>query len=231
MQTQRQATVVGVFHDQEHARAAVHELRQAGFAEDRIGMIVRDHTTGREIRADWQAGHPDYTDSNMAAGAATGAATGAGIGALWALGIAAGVLPVVGPVIAGGIFASIIASAAGAAVVGGLVGALVGLGVPEEEAAFYESEVTSGRTVVFVQADERVDEAQAILVRHGAYNRSNMPPAPPATPPAEHEIARHRLTGRQVSEGEVPPGETIRVPVREEQIKNAKTHENNPQQR
>jgi hypothetical protein len=229
MQVQRQATVVGVFHDREHARAAINELRQAGFAENRIGMIVRDDTTGRDVRGDWQAGHPDYTDSNIAAGAATGAATGAGIGALWALGIAAGVLPVIGPVIAGGILASVLASAAGAAVAGGLVGALIGLGIPEDEAAFYESELKGGRTVVFVQADERVDEAQAILVRHGAYNRNNAPAA--GTPHAEHDVARHRLTGRQVSGNEIPAGETIRVPVQEDQVNVGKTCDNNPQRR
>lgn len=215
MQTKPQATVVGVFADQEHARAAVRELRQVGFPENRIGIIVRDHTTGKDIRADWQTGHPDYTDANVAAGAAAGAATGAGIGALWALGIAAGVLPVIGPVLAGGIFASILASAAGAALTGGLVGALIGLGIPEEDAAFYESEVKGGRTVVFVQADERVNEAQGILVKHGALDRPGASRPTTPLPAPEQEVARHRTTGRQVSGTEVPPNEVIRVPVQE----------------
>src|SRR5207253_9660469 len=107
-------------------------------------------------------------------GAAVGAATGAGVGALWALGIAAGVLAPIGPVIAGGLLASVLASAAGGAAVAGIVGALIGLGIPEEDAKYYESEFKAGRVIVTVRAEGRSDEAWTILNRHGAYNRSNM---------------------------------------------------------
>jgi uncharacterized protein (TIGR02271 family) len=99
-----------------------------------------------------------------------GAATGVGVGALWAIGIAAGLLPAIGPVIAGGLLASVVASAAGGAAVGGIVGALIGLGIPEEEAEFYESEVKAGRTMVTVKAGERHAEAMAILQRHGGFD-------------------------------------------------------------
>ena len=65
---------------------------------------------------------------------------------------------------------SVIASAGGAAAVGTLVGALVGLGVPEEEARYYEGEVTAGRTLVTVKSESRNFEADAILRRNGAYD-------------------------------------------------------------
>ncbi|MGH7129004.1 MAG: general stress protein, partial [Planctomycetaceae bacterium] len=82
----------------------------------------------------------------------------------------AGLLPAIGPVIAGGLLMSILASAAGGAAAGGLVGALIGLGIPEEEARFYDTEFRAGRTVVTVQAGDRYDEAFAICNRRGAYN-------------------------------------------------------------
>src|SRR5215218_283492 len=141
------SVAVGVFEDRRHAQAAVDDLRRAGFREDQVGVIARDEA-GRVSTTVETAG----TGSMMAEGAATGALAGAGAGALWALGIAAGVLPAIGPVIAGGVLASVLASAAGGAAVAGIVGALIGLGIPEEEARYYEGEFKAGRTVVTVQA-------------------------------------------------------------------------------
>ena len=65
-------------------------------------------------------------------------------------------------------------AAAGAAA-GSLVGALIGLGVPEEEARYYEGEARSGRTLVTVRAEGRYDEASAITRRHGGYDRFTAP--------------------------------------------------------
>ena len=167
MNQTQQAAVVGVFADRQSAQSAVNELRRVGFREDQIGVLSRgEHDTVVQT---------DGSGSKWAEGAAAGAATGAGVGALWALGLAAGVLPAIGPVIAGGILASVLAGAAGGAAAGGLIGALIGLGVPEEEAHYYESEFRSGRTVVTVRADGRRDEARAILSRFGGYDRSSAP--------------------------------------------------------
>ncbi len=160
------STVVGVFADRTQAQQCVNDLRKAGFREDQIGVAARDMDSATS-RGSEEKG------SYVGTGAATGAATGAGAGALWALGIAAGVLPAIGPAVAGGLLASILASAAGAAAVGGFVGALVGLGIPEEEARYYEGEFKAGRTIVTVRADNRYDEAQTILRRYGAYDIHN----------------------------------------------------------
>src|SRR4029079_13207366 len=105
------------------------------------------------------------------AGAATGAVAGAGLAALWSLGISFGVIPVIGPILAAGPIAAAILSAAGGAAAGGLLGALVGMGIPEEDAKYYEGEIHAGNTLVTVHADGRYDEAWNILLRHGAYNR------------------------------------------------------------
>jgi hypothetical protein len=168
-QTLDKTVVVGVFQHRHDAQACVNDLKRSGFRDNEIGMISRDGD-----------GTADASDSKVGEGAAIGAATGAGVGALWAIGIAAGLLPAIGPIIAGGMLASILASAAGGAAVGGLVGALVGLGIPEEDAQFYESEFKAGRTIVTVKAGTRDQLAQEIIERHNGFERRPM--ARSATP-------------------------------------------------
>jgi hypothetical protein len=169
MTPNERSTIVGVFVDRADAQRAVNELRRANFSEDQVGVIGRtEHEHGippAEVPAADAATH-----SKIVEGSAIGAATGAGIGALWALGISVGALPVIGPVVAGGLLMSVIASASGAAAAGLLVGALVGLGIPEEEARFYEKEFHAGRTVVTVKPEGRNSEAESILRKNGAYD-------------------------------------------------------------
>jgi hypothetical protein len=168
MSTNPRSTIVGLFADRSDAQRAVNELRRANFREDQIGILIRGEHHGippAEVPSADAATHSKITE-----GAAIGAATGAGIGTLWALGIVAGALPAIGPVVAGGIFMSIIASASGAAAVGTVVGALVGLGIPEEEARYYDIEFAAGRTLVTVNPEGRNVEADAILRRNGSYD-------------------------------------------------------------
>jgi uncharacterized protein (TIGR02271 family) len=76
-------------------------------------------------------------------------------------------------VVAGGILATVLGGAAVGAAAGGILGALIGLGVPEEEAHFYESEFNEGRIIVTVKAGNRFNEARDVLYRHGAYDVEN----------------------------------------------------------
>jgi hypothetical protein len=164
MLTKPQTAAIGLFKDPESARQAVRALENAGFRDDEIGVL---------------SPHPDEsaddTTTHAAEGAAIGIAAGAGTGALWALGISAGILPGIGPVVAGGLLASVVSSAAGTATVGGIIGALVGLGVPEEEASYYENELKSGRTLVSVQSTGRAAEALSILQRYSEVSRPTAP--------------------------------------------------------
>jgi hypothetical protein len=162
--------VIGVFANRESAQATVRDLRNAGFEESEIGVLGRH---GEEPSLD------RATNSKIAEGSVIGAATGAGAGALWALGIATIGLPAIGPAVAGGVFMALLASAGGGAAVGTLVGALVGLGVPEEEANWYQSELEAGRYLVTVRSDAfRRGEIDAIFSRHGGYDRSTTPLTP-----------------------------------------------------
>jgi len=56
-----------------------------------------------------------------------------------------------------------------------IVDELKRLGVPEEEAQYYQNELDAGRIVVTVQADGRQEEVRSILERNGAYDFNTHP--------------------------------------------------------
>jgi uncharacterized protein (TIGR02271 family) len=156
------STVVGVFRERDAAEHAIDELHRIGFRDDQIGFVMRggEGTTGTTTTE---------TGGHAGEGAVGGILAGAGIGGLIAA-AASLLIPGFGPVIAGGILATILGGAAIGAAAGGILGALVGMGVPEEEAHYYESEFNEGRMLVTVKADGRYQEARDILRRNGAYD-------------------------------------------------------------
>ncbi len=165
MATGKHTTVIGVFDTHARAQQAVAELRAAGFLDEQIGFAARQGTTHE---------HRTVASSDFAAeGAATGLAAGAGLGALWGIGIVTGVMPVLGPALAGGALAAILSSAVAGAAVAGLAGALVGLGIPRDEAEYYEREFEAGRVIVTVAAEGREPEARLIIERNGGYDQAS----------------------------------------------------------
>ena len=156
-------TVIAIFDDRTQAQRAIDQLKRAGFTEKEIGVTARDGDEG----ANQVARDGDKSQTHAKEGAIAGVAAGAGVGALWGLGILAGMLPAIGPAIAGGTLAAILSSAAAGAATAGLAGTLIGLGIPEDEANYYDKEFRAGRTVVTVQAMGRQAEAQSILQQAG----------------------------------------------------------------
>jgi len=164
------STVAGLFQDRTHAEQAIHDLRNAGFEGNQIGVAMRDRSAQGELAED--------TGTHAAEGAVTGAVGGGLLGGLVGLlvGIGALAIPGVGPVVAGGALATALGvgggtAAAGAgigATAGGIVGALIGMGIPEEEARHFESGFQSGGVLVTVNAGNRAMDALAVLERHGA---------------------------------------------------------------
>ena len=155
---------VGVFRTHEQARQVVAELQRLGFRDDEIGIVAKHNTNDFGLEDDptksrWEEG--------TAIGAGVGAATGVGLG----IAVVAGLMSPVGPFIAGGALVSLIASAGTGATIGTLFGGLIGLGVSEEDASFYESEVTAGRYLVTVEAGRRSSEVRSVFDRHEGYNR------------------------------------------------------------
>lgn len=160
-------TQVGVFATRGAAEQAIADLRAAGYKESQIGLVARD--------ADGNAVRTDATGTRAEEGALTGAIAGASVGGLVGLGVAAGVIPVIGPVLAVGTLGTILLNAAGGAALAGIAGALVGLGIPEEDARYYEDEVKAGRYLVTVDCNDR-DDARGVMTRHGGYDRVTAPP-------------------------------------------------------
>jgi len=200
MNTTQRTTVVGVFDNSRDAQRAVEELRRAGFREDQIGVASHER----------EQTHPEKgtttEETHAGTGAVTGALAGAGLGAAWGIAAVAGLIPAIGPVIAGGTLAAVLASAGLGAAAVGIAGALIGMGIPEEEAHYYESEFKAGRTIVSVKCEGRTDEALAILRRHNAYDATTRHAA--GTTCASHVTARPAApaisTGHTVG-ASVPP--------------------------
>ena len=202
MKAKLNSTVVGVFEDRVAADKAVAALHKAGFTSDQIGVAMR-HTDGSTAEA------ADEEGSHAGSGAVTGMMAGLGLGALAGLGVLSGVIPVIGPAIAAGTLGVILSNAAAGAGIAGLVGALVGAGVPEHEAAYYQGEFESGRTIVTVTAAGKADEATAILRRFGAYDMSTRPDAAAVSAPVATTTAR--ATGAAATRGVAARGDTIEV--------------------
>lgn len=163
MDMTRRSVVVGVFNDHTQAETAVDELQRMGFRDDEIGFAWRGESGSHDT---------EKTKSHVGTGAIVGGILGAA---------AALLIPGVGPAIAGGILAPLLGAgvtaagvgAAGAALgaaAGGLMGALTGMGVPEEEAKYYDNEFSQGLAIVTVKAGSRYSEARDVLMRHGAYD-------------------------------------------------------------
>jgi hypothetical protein len=153
---------VGVFEDRGDAELAARELRAGGFADEDIGYAWRDES-GKNHSEGTKAG------KLAAEGAATGVVLGGIIG-VWA----ALLIPGIGPVVSGGLLGGVLASAAAGAVTGavagGIAGALIGLGIPENEAKYYDQEFRMGRTLITVRAGDRYDHAADIIRRRHGYD-------------------------------------------------------------
>lgn len=205
-------TAIAVFDESAAAQQAIEQLRRAGFTEKEIGVTARDAESRPSIGDGEKQTHAKE-------GAIAGVTAGAGVGALWGLGILAGVLPAIGPAIAGGTLAALLSSAAAGAATAGLAGTLIGLGIPEDEAKYYDEEFRAGRVVVTVDARGRLDEAQAILVRNGGYDMRSAPQRTARTGLRADDDTGVREAGDDVLSDEdtvpvPPPKEDFRVDKR-----------------
>lgn len=147
--------IVGVFPDRLTAERAIIDLKEAGFDPTHIGFMTRSPHEAERVAND--------VGVDVGAGAVTGGLLGGALGAILA---ATGtlIIPGVGPFIAAGILLSALAGGAAGAIVGGLVG----LGIPHEEAEYYNRRVLEGATLVTVDAPGKEAEARQIFLRNGA---------------------------------------------------------------
>jgi len=158
-------TVIGAFDTFGEARAAVDALERAGFNERDVSIVANNanSTVGTtDTTTTTTTEHHHSVGGETLKGAAVGGLAGLIVG------LAPFVIPGLGAIAAAGWLTMTLTGAAiGAGV--GLVGALMGVGVPEEEAHYYNESVRRGGTLVLVRADDmRADEAARILSDAGA---------------------------------------------------------------
>jgi hypothetical protein len=161
---------VGIFSHRRDAEDALHELKNSGFAMDRVSVIAQDTDGGNIAGAEVHEKVGNKADEGASLGAVSGGTLGGLTGLLVGLGTLA--IPGIGPIMLAGATATAIATTlAGAgigAAAGSLLGGLVGLGIPEEEARSYNERVERGHYLVIVDgSDAEISTAEAIMRRRG----------------------------------------------------------------
>lgn len=149
--TGRSGMLTGMFTDRESSEGAYKSLRDRGYSDDEINVLMSDETRDKYY------GDGKHADSELGTKAAEGATTGGAIGGTLGA-IIAGIaalgtnlfLPGLGLVVWGPLAAALAGAGAGG-LTGGLVGALIGAGIPEDRAKEYEAGIQSGGTVLGVK--------------------------------------------------------------------------------
>lgn len=153
--------VVMVCRSLAEARDAAARLRDAGFAADRLSVVGRREGPPRGRDRD------ERVRTWGLAGSLWGAVCGLCAGAAVLL------VPPMGPVLAAGPIAALLTTAAEGAVLGGgvsaIAAALTSLGLEEDDAKRYETDVAASRYLVVVHGDaEAVARARRVLGPAGA---------------------------------------------------------------
>ncbi len=150
--------IAGLFPDRMSAERAIEDLKSAGIDPNRIGVVMQDKKETQAVTEE----HGTHSTESAIGGSIIGGTAGALLAATGAL-----VIPGIGPFVSAGILAtSLVGGAAG-----WLVGGLVGLGIPKEEAQYYEDRVHGGSALVTVDAQGaqgREAEVRQIMLRDGA---------------------------------------------------------------
>ena len=149
--------LTGMFRDRESTEGAYKSLRDRGYSDDDINVLMSDETRNKYYSDGDSELEGNKALEGTGAGAAIGGTLGALIGGIAAIGTNV-VLPGLGLVVWGPIAAGLAGAGAGG-LTGGLVGALIGWGIPEDRAREYESGIKEGGTVlgVYPRSDEDAD--------------------------------------------------------------------------
>ena len=155
-QNTKPGVLTGMFRDKESTERAYNNLRERGYTDKDINLIMSNDTKNKYFKDD--DGETEVGTKAME-GAGTGSAIGGTIGAVAGVIAALGtslIIPGLGIVLAGPIAAGLAGAGAGG-ITGGLIGALIGSGIPEERAKVYESGVKDGGIVMGVNPRNKED--------------------------------------------------------------------------
>ncbi len=162
----RHKHAIGVFSSRNIVEQALGELKDTGFAMNKISVLTKD-TEGYE---QFSTENPSKLTLTRSEGVAYGATAGAATGGLLTLagGIAALLVPGIGLVLAAESILTVLLSSAAVAAAGGLIGALEGWFIPDKQAALYNDRVSRGDYLVALEGTEsEICQAEKILSRWG----------------------------------------------------------------
>ena len=143
--------LAGSFRDRTSAERAYNRLRERGYTDDEINIIMSEDT--RKKYFDKEDEDKSRFGNKAMEGAGTGSAIGGALGATAGIIAAIGtslIIPGLGFIVAGPIAAGLAGAGAGG-ITGGIVGALIGAGIPKDRAEKYESRINEGEIVMGVQ--------------------------------------------------------------------------------
>ncbi|WP_229365778.1 hypothetical protein [Fibrisoma montanum] len=159
--------MTALFTDRDSADRAYEKLKDRGFSDKDINVMMSNETRDRHFTARHDSQHDTDLGNKAMEKAGVGSAIGGTVGAVAAAIAAIGtnlLLPGLGLVVAGPLAAGLAGAGAGG-LTGGLIGALVGSGIPEERAKTYESGIKQGGILIGVKARD-VDDVR-YLEQHG----------------------------------------------------------------
>jgi len=165
--------VVGIFADRARAEAAARRLREAGFADRRVELLLPGDAGRTEPESLVETDDAEQPGVGRAVGVVVGGAVGASAGLGLAATAASLLIPGVGPVTAIGLAAAALFGAAGAAGGVAAAGALEEKsqhGLPHDEVYLYRDALTHGKGVVFAfpENDDEEKRAREVLDAAGA---------------------------------------------------------------
>jgi hypothetical protein len=145
-------TLRTLFRDRRTAEGALAWLREHGYREDEIGIVLHDAAHGREVSPLFGRSEEQSLGEALPI---TGATAGISIAAAFA-----GAVLIVGPLglLAAGPLALLL-GALGAVSAGGIVGVLIGAGIPHSEAERYADELKKGAVLMSVTPHEGDEKA------------------------------------------------------------------------
>lgn len=159
----KNTTVFAVYASYSDMERGIGQLKAAGFRSDDISVLLPEKAGPAPIA---------HGKRNRAEGAAAGGVSGAVVGGAlgWLASIGMIAIPGFGLLLAAGPLLATLAGVGVGGAVAGVAGALIGTGIPENEAAKYESRLKTGAILISVYADgtDLARSAHEILVSTGA---------------------------------------------------------------
>ncbi len=159
--------LTGMFRDRDSAESAYHELRERGYSDREINVMMSDETRKKYFADDENSELGNKAAEGAGKGSAIGGTIGAIAGVIAAIGTSV-VIPGLGLIVAGPLAAGLAGAGAGG-ITGGIIGALIGAGIPEERAKVYETGIREGNVVMGV-TPRSDDDADYLERRWKAHN-------------------------------------------------------------